>query len=602
MSRHKRHNDRTMTRTRIMSIILAAAMSVPFLPLLIRQKTLRADTVTKNETNTSMSSSTIFPAKAPATKDTKWTGDYVWYGSYEGDPIKFRVLSPSTTAYGGTTMFLDCDRALFKEQFNLKSGENKWSGSHLQEYLNGDFLKNSFGVSERNAIATSIREGGQAYSSGSYEEYAYGSTVGVNDKVFVLDASEILNKEYGYYPYSGFGKMSNDVWLGESVNNHKKLSMDDQISDCWLRSASTIGSYQRAGSVERTGGLGRHDVNDSLYVSPAINLDLRSVVFSTRVKSMDVYGNGAEFKLSVLNKYMTISVTEGKKVTRSGKTIFVPYTISGSHAEKTDRISVLILNRSYKPEGGAMLLYYRAMDGLTGTQGTATFDLPDSLSIDGWGEDYYVYILAENLADGKLANHLTDYVSAPVLIAPVPEKVTGLKAESAGKNKVELSWDPVSAVEGYLVYAQKNGNYDYVGMTTWGTTFTDTKALDTDYNFYWVFGYVKDANGKMIPGGCEKYVYAKGVCLAVTGLKASSVSGGVKLTWNASEGAKGYLVYGIHPGGSYGYIGMTTKGTTFTDKKASKTDWNFYWVFPYHKNGDTMVVGGTPKYVYGKAK
>jgi hypothetical protein len=47
---------------------------------------------------------------------------------------------------------------------------------------------------------------------------------------------------------------------------------------------------------------------------------------------------------------------------------------------------------------------------------------------------------------------------------------------------------------------------------------------------------------------------------------------------------------------------MTTKGTTFTDKKASKTDWNFYWVFPYHKNGDTMVVGGTPKYVYGKAK
>ena len=24
-------------------------------------------------------------------------------------------------------------------------------------------------------------------------------------------------------------------------------------------------------------------------------------------------------------------------------------------------------------------------------------------------------------------------------------------------------------------------------MTTKGTTFTDTKALDTDYNYYWVF-------------------------------------------------------------------------------------------------------------------
>ena len=183
-----------------------------------------------------------------------------------------------------------------------------------------------------------------------------------------------------------------------------------------------------------------------------------------------------------------------------------------------------------------------------------------------------------------------------------PEKVKGLKAASAGKKQVKLTWNSVERAEGYLIYAQKNGSYGYVGMTTKGTTFTDTKALDNDWNYYWVFAYVKDENGKMLPGGCEKYVFAKGVCLAVTNLKAASVTGGVKLTWTASAGADGYLVYGIHPGGSYGYIGMTTQGTTFTDKNASKTDWNFYWVFPYHKNGETMVVGGTPKYVYGRAK
>ncbi len=184
-----------------------------------------------------------------------------------------------------------------------------------------------------------------------------------------------------------------------------------------------------------------------------------------------------------------------------------------------------------------------------------------------------------------------------------PGKVTGLSAASAGKNNVKLTWNAVEGAEGYLVYAQKDGKYGYVGMTTKGTTFTDTKALDSDYNYYWVFAYVKDETGKMVAGGCEKYVYAKGVCLAVTDLKASSVTGGVKLTWTASTGAEGYLVYGIHPGGSYGYIGMTTKGTTFTDKNASKTDWNFYWVFPYHKNSSgNMIVGGTPKYVYGKAK
>ncbi len=213
--------------------------------------------------------------------------------------------------------------------------------------------------------------------------------------------------------------------------------------------------------------------------------------------------------------------------------------------------------------------------------------------------DGYVY---SSYSKKTTKAHLNIEENIPICLElQKPETVTGLSATSAGKNKVKLSWSAVEDADGYLVYAQKDGKYGYVGMTTKGTAFTDTKALDYDYNYYWVFAYVQE-NGKMYPGGCEKYVYAKGVCLAVTGLKASSVTGGVKLTWTGSSGAEGYLVYGIHPGASYGYIGMTTKGTTFTDKNASKTDWNFYWVFPYHKYGDKMIVGGTPKYVYGKAK
>ena len=185
----------------------------------------------------------------------------------------------------------------------------------------------------------------------------------------------------------------------------------------------------------------------------------------------------------------------------------------------------------------------------------------------------------------------------------VPEAVANLKSVSAGKQKVKLTWDASEGAEGYLIYAQKNGKYGYVGMTTKGTTFTDTKALDTDYNYYWVFPYVTDTNtGKMLPGKCTKYVWAKGVIPAVQNLKASSVKGGVKLTWTEQKDAEGYLVYGQRAGGKYGYVGMTTKGTTFTDTKASKTAYNYYWVFPYHKDGQgNMIVGGTPKYTYGRA-
>lgn len=52
----------------------------------------------------------------------------------------------------------------------------------------------------------------------------------------------------------------------------------------------------------------------------------------------------------------------------------------------------------------------------------------------------------------------------------------------------------------------------------------------------------------------------------------------------------------------YGYVGMTTVGTTFIDTKASSKEYNYYWVFPYHY-GSTgkMIVGLVGSYTYGRA-
>lgn len=184
--------------------------------------------------------------------------------------------------------------------------------------------------------------------------------------------------------------------------------------------------------------------------------------------------------------------------------------------------------------------------------------------------------------------------------------VTGISAVPAGKNKVKITWDKVSDAKGYLIYAQKDKKYGYVGMTS-STTFTDTKALDYDYNYYFVFAYTKDPYDEMVVGASPKYVYAKGVCTAVTDLRASSLVGGVKLTWSKVPDAEGYLIYGMENGGKYHYIGMTKSSlatNTFTDKKASKTEYNFYWVFPYHydKNGNMAVGRVCTKYTYGKAR
>ena len=180
-------------------------------------------------------------------------------------------------------------------------------------------------------------------------------------------------------------------------------------------------------------------------------------------------------------------------------------------------------------------------------------------------------------------------------------KVKNAKAISYGKNKVLLSWDSSKNAEGYLIYALKDGKYGYVGMTTTGTSFIDKKALDTEYNFYWIFPCVIKGNGDIYAGSASEYVYARGIIPAVQNIRGYSVTGGVRITWSAQPDADGYLIYGRRAGGEYGYVGMTTTGTVFKDAKASKNDFNFYWVFPYHEKNGKMIVGGTSKYVYGKA-
>lgn len=211
--------------------------------------------------------------------------------------------------------------------------------------------------------------------------------------------------------------------------------------------------------------------------------------------------------------------------------------------------------------------------------------------------------LGSTTITAKLENDKSKTTSCMIEVIKKAMPVKNLKAGSAGKKRVELSWDKAENAEGYLIYAQKNNKYAYCGMVTKNTSFIDTKALDTDYNFYWVFPYTTNKSGKMHPGGCIKYVYAKGITPAVENLRATSYTGEVQLTWIALKDAEGYLVYGKTAAGAYGYKGMTTKGASFIDKKASKTEYNFYWVYPYHKEDNgKMVVGGTPNYVYGKAK
>lgn len=213
------------------------------------------------------------------------------------------------------------------------------------------------------------------------------------------------------------------------------------------------------------------------------------------------------------------------------------------------------------------------------------------------GTDYNFYRVFPSYMNGnkRITGPSDKYVYAKYTL----EAVEHVKAVPAGKNKVKLNWNQVSGAEGYLIYAQKNGEYGYCGMTS-NLNYTDSKALDVDYNFYWIFPYYKQDN-KVIPGNASRYVYAKGLLPAVTGLQATVSGKMIKLTWNKVKDADGYMIYRKEGQGEFEYLYIKdANSNSYTDSKCSAVDYNYYRVYPYHNKDGKMITGISDKYVYGQ--
>lgn len=181
------------------------------------------------------------------------------------------------------------------------------------------------------------------------------------------------------------------------------------------------------------------------------------------------------------------------------------------------------------------------------------------------------------------------------------DPVTGLSAQGAGKNRVQISWNPVEGAEGYIIYRKVGtGKSQYIMMTS-GTSRVDTTASGSEYNFYFVYPYYTQNGKRIICTQNASYTYAKATLAEAKNVKAEK--GGknkVKLSWNSVSGAEGYIVYKRGADGAFKYTGMTGK-LTFMDTKASGSEYNFYKIYPYYKEKGKNVIGTVKGYVYAKA-
>ncbi|MBO4864903.1 MAG: InlB B-repeat-containing protein, partial [Eubacterium sp.] len=359
----------------------------------------------------------------PGETDKSWTGSFVWYGTYNGKPVRYRVLDPKTSKFGGTTMFLDCDSILYKAKFDEDgianegaANPNEWAYSDVRTGLNGSaFLEKaeSFTDSEKAAIAYSniishkLNAEGEVqvedWTKDTFEDYVALE----DDKVFLLDMEDISNNAYGYSV------------VDDLVEYRIKKSDSETDLGWWSRSAiKSLSNY--VGGVFPYGAFTGGSVDKYYGVSPAFNVNLESVIFSSIIPETagEKY---ADYKLTLLDGDITVAVQSGKKIEVNGDKVTVPYAISGANNTHATQISVLILDKDYQKANAndAEILYYGKLDvkGIFSTKkGEGTFEFPSELDKSKWGTDYQVYLLAEDVNGEKKS----DYASEPVKL-DIPE-------------------------------------------------------------------------------------------------------------------------------------------------------------------------------------
>ncbi|MBO4927853.1 MAG: hypothetical protein J5379_06360 [Clostridiales bacterium] len=592
--------ERTVKRAG--SAVLAGILSMTLLPLIRGNgEVLAGGSSSRDVDNTRLGTTGIAKPAPPVSKDDPWQGSFVWFGAYDGEPIRYRVLDPNTTRFGSETMFLDCDTVLYYDLFDADyrantgaSAVNQWEFSDVKNGLNGEkFLnrENGFSEPEKKAIASSYLEGGKAYPAGSDNEKNYGKTVGLTgEKVFLLDAEDVANPDYGYsVNYGWVTKTTPDgqpyTAMQTVVNREKDYPACDSNIDYfwWLRTARKDSEYN-VGAVGELGNQYGMLVNSKNYpgVSPAMNILQSEVLFSTAVEGY--YGGlGTEYKLTVIDDGIKTfcDMLPGWNV--QGNQLTVPFRYDQEKVYCYVKFGIFITDKPYTEDGAQIFYLLEDSDfGFDDETMIQYFTLPSDFDYTQWGKDYHVYVYAATTN----GDNETDYATRPYELTIPKASIT--KAEPTD-NGVQIKWGTVPFFSNFNVYRSdsKNGTYTYLASVTNGSyKYVDKTAQGGKTYYYKVRPYTK-SGGTTTHGSWSDA--KKVTVLQDTKLTAEPKSGvTMKLSWTAVSGAGSYEIYrSTSASGPYTYVKATT-GTSTSDT-GLKAGTRYYYMIRAKKtaNGET---------------
>lgn len=327
--------------------------------------------------------------------------DYIYFGLYQGSPLKWRVLD-ADKAFDKQTdgVFLMTEELLEEMRFNQSGESTVWEGSNAQAWCK------TFAGSTSNFSA--VEQGvmmGIAKTEGAYTLYddPWGECIlSAQNKMFFLSVQE-------YYDYVA-------AWASivAHVSNH-----------FWLRTPNTEWTTNVGVVYPSDGNVGALQTDFQHSARPAFNLDSSAVLFSSpasggkpdgEISAIGDY-SGNEWKLTLKDSSRDGFTIEN--LHRAGNIITFYY--SGAAAGANEYISALVVDST-----GAYTHYGR-LQPADEAAGTVVFTLPEL------PEGSTLYIFNEQCN----GDYKTDYASHLVELT-VPENTSGAGADG---REVELKND-----------------------------------------------------------------------------------------------------------------------------------------------------------------
>lgn len=342
--------------------------------------------------------------------------DNIYFGTWDEEPIKWRVLDDQTNT-GESGLFLLSDALLGTGRYgdvyfdNSGNTSNAWQSSTAKTWCN-NFYGSSFSNGEQGAVLATTKSD-EALSTGGIS-FAASENILNGDKVFFLSAEEAENSAYGF-----------------TDNNARIANYGNSAGVWWLRSPYAIFTTY-AGVVFGDGPVYAYVVSGVWAARPAFNLNLNSVLFASAAVGGKPNGgltpipeySGNEWKLTLKDSNRNFAVTEKTADAAPDDTVTLHY--NGATTGANEYISVIIADNN-----GAQ--YYGRVAQPTAESGTVEIKIPSDLAPGS----YTLKVFSEQYNGDRKTDYASNFTNIALTVGKQMDEQFSLA--SGGRYYFDLS-------------------------------------------------------------------------------------------------------------------------------------------------------------------